>query len=259
MIRYTKKDKEILITIRSVLHANKTPDEKTIMKSGEHIFEGIKGWSRGLMQLIAKGLLKEKNGVFSFTPKGKMLAADFYKTFGRQRYNKAILYFMSSATYGKFCTLTFGKDLCQVSMMDMNQLDRLLSLLKLKKSDEVLDMGCGAGRITEYISDMTGARITGIDFANKVIEKVRKRTENKRNHLAFKSGDMNDLKFQVNRFDVIICIDSLYFVENLDRTVRKMKAIVKPDGQMGIFWTQHIRQGESRKVLYPRTTKLAQV
>jgi hypothetical protein len=54
-------------------------------------------------------------------------------------------------------------------------------------------------------------------------------------------------------------IDTLYFVEDLDKTVHKMKAILKPGGQMGIFYSQFAKQGESKKILYSRATKLAQV
>lgn len=259
MIRYTKRDKGILIATKRVLRTNSTPDKMTIIKNGRILFEQVKEWSKGFDRLIDKGLLKEHKAHFSFTRKGKILADKFHKDYYRREFDQALLRYMHSKTYSKFCKFVHGMNLCQFSMLNMRQLNRLVSLLKLTENDKVLDVGCGVGKITEYISDVTGARITGIDFAEKVIEKAQKRTENKRNRLVYKVGDIDSLKFNRNRFSALICIDSLYFVENLNETVHKMKAIVKPGGQMGIFYSQSAKPGESKKILYPRATKLAQV
>ena len=259
MIRYTKRDKGILLALKRVLRNNEAPDKKTIIKTARIFFKQIKGWSKGFSRLVDKGLLKEHKALFSFTHKGKILAAKFRKDYYRQEFDQALLRYLHSKTYSKFCKLVYGMNLCQFSMVNMRQLHRLISLLKLSENDKILDLGCGIGKITEYISDTTGARITGIDFAEKVIEEAQKRTENKRNRLVYKVGDIDSLKFIRNRFSGIICIDTLYFVENLNKTVRKMKAIVKPGGQMGIFYSQSAKPGESKKILQPRATELAQV
>ena len=79
--------------------------------------------------------------------------------------------------------------------MDVEQLNKLLEILSLNESSRVLDLGCGIGSVTEYISDVTGAHITGVDFAEDAIIRARSRTRAKRNRLTYEVGDMNDLRF----------------------------------------------------------------
>jgi len=45
-----------------------------------------------------------------------------------------------------------------------------ISYLEIKTGDKVLDLGCGAGGISEYISDETGAHVTGLDYAASAID-----------------------------------------------------------------------------------------
>lgn len=157
------------------------------------------------------------------------------------------------------CERVYGKDLCQYDLMDMEQLDRLMGVLNLNRDNKVLDLGCGIGTITEYISDLTGAHITGIDFAAGAIKRASERTKVKQNRLVFQVKNINDLDFPANAFDTIIAIDTLYFVDDLEKTIGQMKAALKPDGQMGIFFSQMIKPEDSEELLLPRGTKLARV
>ncbi len=70
---------------------------------------------------------------------------------------------------------------------------------------------------------------------------------------------MNNINFPVDTFDTIIAIDTLYFVDDLEKTVGQMKAVLKPKGQMGIFFTQMMKPEDSKELLLPEKTKLAQV
>ncbi|GAH97428.1 unnamed protein product, partial [marine sediment metagenome] len=44
-----------------------------------------------------------------------------------------------------------------------------------------------------------------------------------------------------------------------EKTVGQMKAVLKPKGQMGIFFTQMMKPEDSKELLLPEKTKLAQV
>lgn len=63
------------------------------------------------------------------------------------------------------CERVFGRDLGQHGYMNQAQLDLLLQVLQLDASHHGLDLGCGNGLIAEYVSDRTGAHITGLDYA----------------------------------------------------------------------------------------------
>ena len=83
----------------------------------------------------------------------------------------------------------------------------------------MLDLGCGAGAIAEFVSDRTAANVTGLDYAAPAIEEARERTSGKRqSRLTFTHGDINSLALPDHSFDAIISIDTLYWVADLKST-----------------------------------------
>ena len=78
-------------------------------------------------------------------------------------YEKYYTAMKSSAAHAEFCERVFGKNLCQHGFADMAQLDLLLEVTGLRPGQRALDLGCGNGLITEYLSDESGAHITGLE------------------------------------------------------------------------------------------------
>ncbi len=131
----------------------------------------------------------------------------------------------------------------------------IFNILRLKADDRALDLGCGNGFITEYLQNETGAFFQGIDISEEAIKQAQSRTKNKR--LAFRLGNMNCLKFKPRTFDCVISIDTLYYVNNLEETLKQIIAILKPRGQIGIFFTQWINNLKDKKILLPENTDLS--
>lgn len=120
------------------------------------------------------------------------------------------------------------------------------------------DLGCGVGRIAEYVSDVTGASVIGLDFAGPAIRRAQERTRDKAGRLTFVIGSLNRLDFPAASFDTIIALDTLYFATDLPRTLERLKILLRTGGQMGIFWSQMVPGGEDTEQLQPDKTKLAQ-
>jgi len=150
-------------------------------------------------------------------------------------FGKMLVQCEKSAAYGRYCEMVYGKNLCQFNMLDYEQLRKMLDLAEMDQHSQVLDLGCAVGNISEYISDQTKAAVTGIDFAGVAVKRAVSRTINNKK-LTFKKMNMNQLKFEQESFTHIISIDTLYFVENLENTVAKMKNLLKPGGRMAIFY-----------------------
>jgi len=185
---------------------------------------------------------------------GQFLSDRKYKRF----YDAFFALADNSKTHTTFSERIYGKDLCQHGMMDMAQLEKLLEVLNLQENSRVLELGCGNGFITEYISDVTGAHITGVDYSKTAIKNAVERTKNKKEKLSFLCQDIKKMDFSKGVFDVVIVIDTLHFVENIDEMVKKMKNSLKPNGQMGIFFTQRIFSDDLKDWLQPENTQLAQ-
>ncbi|MFX0015976.1 MAG: class I SAM-dependent methyltransferase [Promethearchaeota archaeon] len=174
-------------------------------------------------------------------------------------YNDNLIRCATSKAYALFCEKVFGKNLLQFNVLDMDQLEKLISSLNLNSNDSALDLGCGLGKITEYIHKKTGAKIIGVDFAEHLIHWARENTVTNDNMLVFQVGNINELIFPRSSFDAIFAIDTLYptNVDNLEVTIARLKELLKPKGQLGIFFAQIIESEEQKHAVEPNQTKMA--
>lgn len=123
------------------------------------------------------------------------------------RFSNLLLVAEESKTYGEVAQKVYGINLAQFNLFTKLQLDKLLSLLK--SDDTVLDIGCGNGKITNYISNTVGCKIKGIDFAADAIGRANQLF--KSNNVSFEVKNINNLNEISEKYSKIISIDSLYF------------------------------------------------
>ncbi|MFQ5977561.1 MAG: methyltransferase domain-containing protein [Candidatus Heimdallarchaeota archaeon] len=210
-----------------------------------------------LEALVQKKLLVFDEGIYTLTDAGRIIGNDVLAKWSSEFYDDILVRNAESEAHAQFCERVFGKNLCQFNVMDMEQLEAMLETLNLKPNDYLLDLGCGLGKIGEYIATRTGARVLEIDFAEKVIRWAQTHTQSRDGRLAFQVGDMNELALPPSTFDAIIAVDTLYswFVADQGATIGKLKTLLKPTGQMGIFYDQY--QGtEPPDTLKPENTEI---
>jgi len=174
------------------------------------------------------GLSEEGNLYSDFVFENGYLTRYFYDEY----YKRA----EKSEAHKEFCETVYGKNLCQHGMADMEQIHMLIENSDIDNKSKVLEIGCGNGAITEYISDITGANITGVDISSLSIETAIDRTKEKKDRLKFEAINISDLSFKENTFDSIIAIDSLFFINPFDDVVENLVKMLKPNGKMGVFY-----------------------
>lgn len=163
---------EAEIQLLASLHGAETEaaptDRASLEKRGERYLTFLEDWANAYAGLIAKGLIEGDDSAYCLTEAGRPRA----KACHAERPNSYWYYYQkfypaafASAAHSRLCEHVFGEDLCQEGQVDMTGVNDLLARLDLKPGDRVLDLGCGAGVISEYISDQTGARVTGLDYA----------------------------------------------------------------------------------------------
>lgn len=179
---------------------------------------------------------------------------DFYEHFYRVA--------PQSPAYAAFCEQSFGVNLCQHGFADMTQLQTLLAQSQLSAEQRVLDLGCGNGMIAEYISDQTGAQVTGLDYIPEAVRQAQARTAAKAQRLTFAVGDINTLDLSPATFDVIISIDTIYFSNDYTVTIDQLARALRPGGQLFFFYSYGWEPGMAvegfpRETLQPDKTPLA--
>ncbi len=164
----------------------------------------------------------------------------------------------SSRVYSRFCQELYGRDLCQTNFSDMAQIDFFLQVSGIKPDSRVLDLGCGAGHLAEYISDCTGAQVWGVDYVPEAIEQALSRTMAKRDRLNFQVGNFDHLDFSPGMFDLIVSIDTLYMPNDLPATLSRLQEMLAPHGRIFVFYlTMLFDLTQSREGLLPHGSELA--
>ncbi|MEQ8353972.1 MAG: class I SAM-dependent methyltransferase [Kiloniellaceae bacterium] len=259
-MKFSEAEIQVLASIHQLLDDNAVVDRAAVEARGNHYWVFKEDWSGAFRRLVEMGLLSGDDGGYRLTDAGRPVALgchgerpDMYWYYYQKFYPAA----RASAAHSTLCERVFGENLCQEGQTDMASLEHLMALLDVKSGDAVLDLGCGAGIIAEYVSDQTGASVTGLDYAASAIAEAIDRTSGKRDRLTFEQGNFNALDFPERSFDAIIALDTLYWASDLAVTMSALRHALKPGGRMGVFMNHHIEEGASPDLLAVRHSKLA--
>ncbi|MFH0854451.1 MAG: class I SAM-dependent methyltransferase [bacterium] len=123
-----------------------------------------------------------------------------------------------------------------------------------KNGMRILDVGCGNGRLSELFSDKE-LNYFGIDNSEKLIEEAKKKLEIRANFII---GDVLELPFRENEFDIIFCIAVLHHIPS--KALRKkamieMGRVLKPGGIL-IMTNWNLWQDKYRKYILCNYVKL---
>lgn len=155
----------------------------------------------------------------------------------REFYDRFYAAIEKSAAHATFCEQVFGQNLGQHGFADIAQLEAVICGLGITPNQRILDLGCGQGQISEFLSDCTGAHVTGLDYVDSAIEQAQHRTAAKRDRLTFVVGDINALELPHAAYQAIISIDTIYFSDNYRATIRQLADALKPGGHMAILYS----------------------
>jgi 2-polyprenyl-3-methyl-5-hydroxy-6-metoxy-1,4-benzoquinol methylase len=160
----------------------------------------------------------------------------------------------TSSTHRKFCLQVYGRDLCQHGMMDMQELNFLISMLQ--PHSKILDIGCGNGRISEYIQRYTNGHLLGVDSSKVAITQAKARNEGK-NGLEFLCLNVSQQELPAGPYDAVLLVDSVYILGEPAKILPRLAAVVRPHGRMIISAMQTCEIGDPKHILQADHTFLA--
>ena len=109
----------------------------------------------------------------------------------------------------------------------------LIEKLSLKGTEDILDLGCGDGKITaEMANSVCDGSVVGVDYSSSMIALATKRYPSSAySNLSFKVMDASNLSFEAC-FDVVFSNAALHWVKNHKPVVDGLFKSLKPGGKI---------------------------
>jgi len=110
---------------------------------------------------------------------------------------------------------------------------RTVERLQLTGGARVLDVCCGSGASAIPAAEAVGPNgsVTGVDLATNLLELARAKAKQRGfTNIQFESGDMTDLRFETNSFDVVVCVFGIFFVPDMEAALRELTRVTRSGG-----------------------------
>jgi trans-aconitate methyltransferase len=117
------------------------------------------------------------------------------------------------------------------SLVQKPAADRLISLLAIGRGDDVLDLGCGSGSLTNKLRAMTEGMVTAVDPAEGMIHEAKAMYG--RDAIVFRVARAEDLAY-TGDFTVIFCNSAFQWIREPAKALAACYRALRPGGRMGI-------------------------
>ena len=126
-----------------------------------------------------------------------------------------------------------AKDYEKNSQAQQKWARELIANLNLTGVEDILDLGCGDGKVTVEIAQLVGdGSVVGIDNSRQMIDLAKEKyPQNKHPNLSFQIMDASDLSFE-NCFDVVFSNAVLHWVKNHKPVVEGLYKSLRGGGKI---------------------------
>lgn len=117
----------------------------------------------------------------------------------------------------------------------------LLRLLRIRDNDDVLDLGCGTGRLTRKIRSLTSGKVVGVDPSVGMIKEAIEKSEGL--DIVYEIKSAEDIDYRES-FDVIFCNSAFQWFKDPEKVIRNCHRALRRNGRIGI-------QAPAKKIYCP--------
>lgn len=135
-----------------------------------------------------------------------------------------------SDVFQRYCLAVYGKDFSQDGFSDLSQIEDILKIANVDRNSKVLDIGCGNGKMLQFINKSTGAAVSGFDYSDKAIAYANENIDDGSGNFNFISSAIGEIEYPVESFDLITSIDTVYFARDMKDFIKQVYGWLKSDG-----------------------------
>jgi SAM-dependent methyltransferase len=109
---------------------------------------------------------------------------------------------------------------------------RILAAAAVGSGQRVLDVACGTGALARAAAEQVGAQgsVTGLDVNAGMLAVARQKAP----AIDWRQGRAEDLPFDSDSFDAVVCQFGLMFFQDRPAALREMARVLRPGGRMAI-------------------------
>src|SRR5258708_35756957 len=119
----------------------------------------------------------------------------------------------------------------------------LVAAVVAARPARILEAGCGWGELAEWVGRETGAEVVAVDLSPHMVELARERG------VDAQVGDVQELPFADEEFDVAIAAWMLYHVPDLDRGIAELARVLRPGGRLVVATNSRFHLLELRELV----------
>ena len=128
--------------------------------------------------------------------------------------------------------------------------ENFLSQLNFSEKEHLLDVGCGLGGASRYISNKYNNRVTGIDLTAEYIEtgNILSSWLKLDKHVSLHQGSALSMPFDDNLFDGAYMLHVGMNIENKTQLFKEIFRVLKPGASLGVY---DVMQNSDGELIYP--------
>ena len=113
-------------------------------------------------------------------------------------------------------------------------IEELFKIIELSSINNVLEIGCGVGVVSEHLNNIYKMNVIGTDVDPKQI-KIAKIFNKENKSLKYIEADATELPFENDTFDLILTLWVLHHIRDWRKVLEEIKRVLKPMGTIFIY------------------------
>ncbi len=116
----------------------------------------------------------------------------------------------------------------------INLIEELLISAQINDADNILDVGCGIGGSSLYLSEKFNSHVTGISLSPVQVSRAKERAKeaNLSDKAEFMVANALEMPFEDNTFDLIWSLESGEHMPDKEKFLQECYRVLKPNGKL---------------------------